>query len=83
MMPRTRGRFWGYTVQCYVAEHMLLTSVASVPFVQAARTYVRGYEPLYGNKIRLSALTHCACGRNSLLRRHLALEDTLIGGITG
>ena len=62
---------------------MLLASVASVPFVQVARTYVKGYEPLHGNKIRLSPLTHCACGRNLFLRRHLALEDALIGGITG
>jgi hypothetical protein len=80
MMPRKRGRCWGHAVQRYVAEHLLLTSV---PFVQAARTYVKGYEPLYGNKLRLSALTRCVCGRNLFLRRQLALEHTLIGGITG
>jgi hypothetical protein len=83
MMPRKRGRCWGHAVQRYVAEHLLLTSVAFVPFVQAARTYVKGYEPLYRNKLRLSALTRCVCGRNLFLRRQLALEHTLIGGITG
>jgi hypothetical protein len=35
-----------------VAENMMLTSVASVPFLQVARTYVKGYEHLHGYKIR-------------------------------
>lgn len=34
------------------AEPVMLTSVASVPFLQAAGTYVKGYEPLHGYKIR-------------------------------
>ena len=35
-----------------VVENMMLTSVASVPFLHAARTYVKGYEHLHGYKIR-------------------------------
>jgi hypothetical protein len=31
---------------------MMLTSVASVPFLQAARAHVKGYEHLHGYKIR-------------------------------
>jgi ABC-type transport system substrate-binding protein len=42
----------GHDFQRYVAENMMLTSVASVPFLQAARTYVKGYEHLHGYKIR-------------------------------
>jgi peptide/nickel transport system substrate-binding protein len=42
----------GYDFQRYVAENMMATSVASVPFLQAARTYVKGYEHLHGYKIR-------------------------------
>ncbi len=42
----------GYDFQRYVADHMLATSVASVPFLQAARTSVKGYEQLHGYKIR-------------------------------
>ena len=42
----------GYDFQRYVAEHMMITSIASVPFLQAARTTVKGYEPLHGYQIR-------------------------------
>ncbi len=35
-----------------VVEKMMLTSVASVPLLHAARTYVKGYEHLHGYKIR-------------------------------
>jgi peptide/nickel transport system substrate-binding protein len=42
----------GYNFQRYVAEHMMITSIASVPFLQAARTAVKGYEHLHGFKIR-------------------------------
>ena len=42
----------GYDFQRYVADHMLITSIASVPFLQAARTSVKGYEHLHGFKIR-------------------------------
>jgi ABC-type transport system substrate-binding protein len=42
----------GHDFQRYVAENMMITSVASVPFLQAARTYVKGYEHLHGYKIR-------------------------------
>ena len=41
-----------YDFQRYVAEHMLATSVASVPLLQAVRTPVKGYEHLHGYKIR-------------------------------
>jgi hypothetical protein len=42
----------GHDFQRYVAENMMLTSVASVPFLQAARMHVKGYEHLHGYKIR-------------------------------
>jgi ABC-type transport system substrate-binding protein len=42
----------GYDFQRYVAENMLVTSVASVPFLQAARASVKDYEHLHGFKIR-------------------------------
>jgi peptide/nickel transport system substrate-binding protein len=42
----------GHDLQRYVAENMIVTSAASVPFLQAARTYVKGYEHLHGYKIR-------------------------------
>jgi peptide/nickel transport system substrate-binding protein len=42
----------GYEVQRYVTENMLYQSVTTLPFTQAARTYVKGYENLYGYKIR-------------------------------
>jgi peptide/nickel transport system substrate-binding protein len=42
----------GYDFQRYVAEHMMITSIASVPFLQAARTTVKGYEHLHGYQIR-------------------------------
>ena len=42
----------GQDFQRYVAENMLNTSVASVPFLQAARPLVNGYEHLHGFKIR-------------------------------
>lgn len=42
----------GHDFQQYVAENMIVTSAASVPFLQAARTYVKGYELLHGYKIR-------------------------------
>ncbi len=42
----------GYDFQRYVAETMLVTSVTSLPFLQAARTHVKGYEHLHGFKIR-------------------------------
>jgi ABC-type transport system substrate-binding protein len=42
----------GYDFQRYVVGKMMVTSVTSVPFLQAARTYVQGYEPLHGFKIR-------------------------------
>jgi peptide/nickel transport system substrate-binding protein len=42
----------GHDFQRYVAEHMIVTSIASIPFLQAARTSVKGYEHLHGYKIR-------------------------------
>jgi hypothetical protein len=42
----------GYAFQQYVAENMVATSAASVPFLQAVRTKVKGYEHLHGYKIR-------------------------------
>jgi peptide/nickel transport system substrate-binding protein len=42
----------GYELQRYVTENMLYQSVTTLPFTQAAHTYVKGYENLYGYKIR-------------------------------
>jgi hypothetical protein len=42
----------GHDFQRYIAENMMVTSVTSVPFPQAARTSVKGYEHLHGFKIR-------------------------------
>jgi hypothetical protein len=41
-----------YFLQRYVVDNMLVTSVTTLPFLQAARTYVKGYEQLHGFKIR-------------------------------
>jgi peptide/nickel transport system substrate-binding protein len=42
----------GYDFQRYVVEHMITTSVSSYGHLQAARTYVKGYENLHGYKLR-------------------------------
>jgi len=42
----------GEDLQRYMAEHMLIASIASVPFLQATRPHVKGYEHLHGFKIR-------------------------------
>jgi ABC-type transport system substrate-binding protein len=42
----------GYDFQRYVLENMMMTSVSSYGFLQAARTYVKGYENLHGYKLR-------------------------------
>jgi hypothetical protein len=42
----------GYDFQRYVVENMLTTSVTTLPFLQATRTHVQGYEHLHGFKIR-------------------------------
>jgi len=42
----------GYDFQRYIAENMMITSVSSFGFLQAARTYVKGYENLHGYKLR-------------------------------
>jgi peptide/nickel transport system substrate-binding protein len=42
----------GHDLQRYVTENMLYQSVTTLPFLQAARTSVRGYENLHGHKIR-------------------------------
>jgi ABC-type transport system substrate-binding protein len=42
----------GYDFQRYVVENMLTTSVTTLPFLQATRTQVQGYEHLHGFKIR-------------------------------
>jgi hypothetical protein len=42
----------GYDFQGYIAENMMTTSVTSLPFLQAARASVKGYEHLHGFKIR-------------------------------
>jgi hypothetical protein len=41
----------GFAFQQYVAENMIASSAASVPFLQAIRTNVKGYEHLHGYKI--------------------------------
>jgi ABC-type transport system substrate-binding protein len=43
----------GYDFQQYLAEHMMPTSVTSLPFLRAARTSVQGYEHLHGFEIGL------------------------------
>jgi len=35
-----------------VAETMIYPGVTTLPFLQAHRTYVKGYENLHGHKIR-------------------------------
>jgi ABC-type transport system substrate-binding protein len=42
----------GHDVQRYLAENMMIPSIASVPFLQAARPHVEGYEHLHGFKIQ-------------------------------
>jgi peptide/nickel transport system substrate-binding protein len=42
----------GYDFQGSITENMMTTSVASLPFLQAARASVKGYEHLHGFKIR-------------------------------
>jgi ABC-type transport system substrate-binding protein len=42
----------GEDFQRYVVENMMITSVTSLPFLQAAPTSVQGYEHLHGFKIR-------------------------------
>jgi ABC-type oligopeptide transport system substrate-binding subunit len=45
----------GHDLQRYVVENMMTTSVTTLPLLQAARTYVKGYEHLHGFKIRFEA----------------------------
>jgi ABC-type oligopeptide transport system substrate-binding subunit len=42
----------GYAFQRYVVQNMLTTSVSSYAHLQAARSYVKGYENLHGYKLR-------------------------------
>jgi peptide/nickel transport system substrate-binding protein len=42
----------GHDIQRYLADHMMIASIASVPFLQAARPHVGGYEHLHGFKIQ-------------------------------
>ncbi len=42
----------GYDFQRYIVENMITTSVSSYGFLQAAHTYVKGYENLHGYKLR-------------------------------
>ena len=42
----------GYDFQRYIAENMMTTGVASFPFLQAARSDVKGYVHMHGYKIR-------------------------------
>jgi hypothetical protein len=42
----------GHDFQRYFTENMMGPSIASVPFLQAARPYVKGYEHLHGFKIQ-------------------------------
>lgn len=46
----------GYDLQRYVTEQMLYQSVTTLPFLQAARAYVKGYENLHGYKIRFETV---------------------------
>jgi len=42
----------GYDFQRYVVENMSTTGISSFGFLQAARSYVKGYENLRGYKLR-------------------------------
>ena len=42
----------GHDLQRYVAENMMIASIASVPFLQATRPHVQGYAHLHGFKIQ-------------------------------
>ena len=42
----------GYDFQRYVVQNMMTTSVSSYAHLQAARSYVKGYENLHGYKLR-------------------------------
>jgi hypothetical protein len=42
----------GYDFQRYMVQNMMLTSVSSYGHLQAARSYVKGYENLHGYKLR-------------------------------
>jgi peptide/nickel transport system substrate-binding protein len=46
----------GHELQRYVTENMLYQSVTTLPFIQAARAYVKGYENLHGHKIRFETM---------------------------
>jgi hypothetical protein len=42
----------GYDFQRYVTESMMTCGIGPLPFWQAARTHVKGYVHLHGNKVR-------------------------------
>jgi ABC-type transport system substrate-binding protein len=42
----------GQALQWYMVDGMMYPSVTTLPFIQAQRTYVKGYESLHGFKIR-------------------------------
>jgi ABC-type oligopeptide transport system substrate-binding subunit len=42
----------GQNLQRYIADQMLYPGVTTLPFIQAARAYVKGYENLHGHKVR-------------------------------
>jgi len=42
----------GHDIQRYMVEHMMIADIASVPFLQAVRPQVQGYEHLHGFKIQ-------------------------------
>jgi ABC-type oligopeptide transport system substrate-binding subunit len=47
----------GQELQRYVvAETMIYPSLTTLPFIQAARTYVKGYEQLHGFKVRFGSM---------------------------
>ena len=41
----------GHDLQRYIAENMMIADIASVPFLQAVRPQVQGYNHLHGFKI--------------------------------
>jgi urease accessory protein UreE len=45
----------GHDLQRYLVENMMTTSVTTLPFLQASRAYVKGYEHLHGFKIRFES----------------------------
>ena len=51
-VTRVTALWAGYDFQRYVVENLITTSVSSYGHLQAARSYLKGYENLHGYKLR-------------------------------